>query len=74
QEVISDLKEDENISYNDNINRDYQSILKDIEKNLNGVQSLQIQSYKSQDEYFAYYELRLSFVGDFIFLRSFCKN
>ncbi|EAI0925302.1 hypothetical protein E1H53_07540, partial [Campylobacter lari] len=32
QEVISDLKEDENISYNEqsffNINRDYQSILK----------------------------------------------
>ncbi|WP_257404119.1 hypothetical protein [Campylobacter lari] len=78
QEVISDLKEDENISYNEqlffNINRDYQSILKDIEKNLNGVQSLQIQSYKSQDEYFAYYELRLSFVGDFIFLTQFLQK
>ncbi|EAL2185799.1 hypothetical protein FDN89_04665 [Campylobacter lari] len=78
QEVISDLKEDENISYNEqsffNINRDYQSILKNIEKNLNGVQSLQIQSYKSQDEYFTYYELRLSFVGDFIFLTQFLQK
>lgn len=78
QEVISDLKEDENISYNEqlffNINRDYQGILKDIEKNLNGAQSLQIQSYKSQDEYFAYYELRLSFVGDFIFLTQFLQK
>ncbi|EAH6869309.1 hypothetical protein EJ753_06115 [Campylobacter lari] len=78
QEVISDLKEDENISYNDrsflSINKDYQSILKDIEKNLNGVKSLQIQSYKSQDEYFAYYELRLSFVGDFIFLTQFLQK
>ncbi|EGK8087904.1 hypothetical protein IO402_001071 [Campylobacter lari] len=76
--MISDLKEDENISYNEqlffNINRDYQGILKDIEKNLNGVQSLQIQSYKSQDEYFAYYELRLSFVGDFIFLTQFLQK
>ncbi|EAK0979946.1 hypothetical protein A0Z39_05285 [Campylobacter lari] len=78
QEVISDLKEDENISYNDrsflSINKDYQSILKDIEKNLIGVQSLQIQSYKNQDGYFAYYELRLSFVGDFIFLMQFLQK
>ncbi|ENQ6653299.1 hypothetical protein ACEQH8_000807 [Campylobacter lari] len=78
QEMISDLKEDENISYNDrsflSINKDYQSILKDIEKNLNGVQSLQIQSYKNQDEYFAYYELRLSFVADFIFLTHFLQK
>ncbi|EGK8084274.1 hypothetical protein IO401_000504 [Campylobacter lari] len=78
QEMISDLKEDENISYNEqlffNTNRDYQSILKDIEKNLNGVQSLQIQSYKSQDEYFAYYELKLSFVSDFYFLMQFLQK
>ncbi|XMD86823.1 hypothetical protein UPTC5084_00839 [Campylobacter lari] len=78
QEMISDLKEDENISYNDrsflSINKDYQNILKDIEKNLIGVQSLQIQSYKSQDEYFAYYELRLSFIADFIFLTHFLQK
>ncbi|MCV3386494.1 hypothetical protein L8X52_03040 [Campylobacter lari] len=78
QEMISDLKEDENISYNDrsflSINKDYQNILKDIEKNLNGVQSLQIQSYKNQDEYFTYYGLRLSFVGDFIFLMQFLQK
>ncbi|WP_257929590.1 hypothetical protein UPTC5117_00845 [Campylobacter lari] len=78
QEMISDLKEDENISYNDrsflSINKDYQSILKDIEKNLIGVQSLQIQSYKSQDEYFSYYELRLSFIADFIFLTHFLQK
>ncbi|EAJ1254288.1 hypothetical protein A0Y59_03645 [Campylobacter lari] len=78
QEVISDLKENENISYNEqsylSINKDYQSILKNIEKNLLRVQSLQIQSYKSQDEYFTYYELRLSFVGDFIFLMQFLQK
>lgn len=78
QELISDLKEDENISYNDrsflSINKDYQSILKDIEKNLNGVKSLQIQSYKSQDEYFTSYELKLSFVSDFYFLMQFLQK
>ncbi|MCV3373586.1 hypothetical protein L8V80_01415 [Campylobacter lari] len=78
QEMISDLKEDENISYNEqsflSLDKDYQSILKDIEGNLSKVRSLQIQSYKNQDEYFAYYELRLSFVGDFIFLMQFLQK
>ncbi|HEC1759492.1 TPA: hypothetical protein R1698_001107 [Campylobacter lari] len=78
QEMISDLKEDENISYNEqsflSLDKDYQSILKDIERNLSKVRSLQIQSYKSQDEYFTYYELKLSFVSDFYFLMQFLQK
>ncbi|EGO4877081.1 hypothetical protein ITY58_000711 [Campylobacter lari] len=78
QEMISDLKEDENISYNEqsflSLDKDYQSILKDIEGNLSKVRSLQIQSYKSQDEYFTYYELKLSFVSDFYFLMQFLQK
>lgn len=78
QEMISDLKKDENISYNEpsflSLDKDYQSILKDIEKNLTKVRSLQIQSYKSQDEYFAYYELKLSFISDFYFLMQFLQE
>ncbi|ELP9120115.1 hypothetical protein A0Y64_002485 [Campylobacter lari] len=78
QEMISDLKEDENISYNEqsflSLDKDYQSILKDIERNLAKIRSLQIQSYKSQDEYFTYYELKLSFVSDFYFLMQFLQK
>ncbi|HEC1794619.1 TPA: hypothetical protein R1740_001274, partial [Campylobacter lari] len=78
QEMISDLKEDENISYNKqsflSLDKDYQSILKDIERNLAKIRSLQIQSYKSQDEYFTYYELKLSFVSDFYFLMQFLQK
>ncbi|AJC90655.1 hypothetical protein CSUB8523_0898 [Campylobacter subantarcticus LMG 24377] len=78
QEVVSDLEKDGNISYNEQlflgVDKDYQSILKDIEKNLTKARSLQIQSYKSQDRSFTYYELRLSFVGDFLFLMQFLQK
>lgn len=78
QEMISDLKKDENISYNEqsflSLDKDYQSILKNIERNLAKIRSLQIQSYKSQDEYFTYYELKLSFVSDFYFLMQFLQK
>ncbi|MCV3479064.1 hypothetical protein [Campylobacter sp. CNRCH_2015_1657] len=78
QELISDFKDEKLQSFDNEISleesKDYQSVLKNIEKNLTKVRFLQIQSHESQDQYFTYYDLRSSFNGDFYFLMQFLQE